>query len=748
MSESNILIEEWDVKKNAELGLEPQKLVLGSNKYAFWKCRLCGNEWRAQIQKRGVRGQGCPQCGKKKANSINSSAYKKKIEQQGSLADNYPQLVNEWDFEKNNITPTDVLSGSNLKVWWKCDVCKHNWETMIAKRTTRGQGCPKCGQNKMRESHERLILERIKKQGSVGSRFPELVCEWDNEKNDRTPYEYLPGSNVEVFWKCSKCGNEWKASINSRTNGVSCIKCGRIKSKETLLRNLIDEKGSLADNCPEIAIEWDYEKNIGLSPSDVMLNTNKSVWWLCKECGHSWKTAVSNRTNGRGCPKCSYIKHSISLSKPIIGINDLMSQAPNLAQELHPTKNDITAEQLARSSTKKVWWLGKCGHEWMATVGSRYSGGGCPICLKEFKVSYPEKAIFYYLKRYLPVEVKENYRPKWLNNKELDIYIPELSFAIEYDGYNWHKDSKLDQEKNVLCKINNINLLRIREEGSANINYNNVYYVNMKSEKDSELEDVIKYVFGYILRNYGVSAEYKIDLTNDRNEIYDLMEMNRKKNSLLYLYPHIAEKWHPTKNGRITPEYVNAHTHRKYWWICPLGHTYDMAVKHKTEKDAQCPICSNHRVLKGYNDLETKRPDVIPKWDFVKNDELQPSEVTVTSNIKVWWKCEKGHSYQRIISHQTTRESECPICSMRMLSKGINDLKTLYNDVALEWDYEMNGDANPEDFTPISKKRFNWKCMKCGKKWVTSISNRCVSGTGCPSCAKRRVWEQRKKKVK
>ena len=65
--ENSLLLEEWNVRKNEELGLDPSKLVIGSNKYAFWKCSICGNEWKAQIAKRGIRGQGCPICGKKKS---------------------------------------------------------------------------------------------------------------------------------------------------------------------------------------------------------------------------------------------------------------------------------------------------------------------------------------------------------------------------------------------------------------------------------------------------------------------------------------------------------------------------------------------------------------------------------------------------------------------------------------------------------------------------------------------------------
>ena len=54
---------------------------------------------------------------------------------------------------------------------------------------------------------------------------------------------------------------------------------------------------------PTLAKEWNYEKNSGLKPEDVMPNSSKKVWWKCQN-GHEWQATINNRSNGRGCPKC------------------------------------------------------------------------------------------------------------------------------------------------------------------------------------------------------------------------------------------------------------------------------------------------------------------------------------------------------------------------------------------------------------------------------------------------------------
>ena len=52
-------------------------------------------------------------------------------------------LYSQWNFEKNkDLDPSTLLSGSNKKVWWKCEK-GHEWEAVVSSRYN-GAGCPKC----------------------------------------------------------------------------------------------------------------------------------------------------------------------------------------------------------------------------------------------------------------------------------------------------------------------------------------------------------------------------------------------------------------------------------------------------------------------------------------------------------------------------------------------------------------------------------------------------------------------------
>ena len=62
--------------------------------------------------------------------------------------------------------------------------------------------------------------------------YPQLAEEWFAEKNGNlTPYMVSKCSNKVVWWKCKKCGYEWEASVNSRSNGSGCKKCGHERRK-------------------------------------------------------------------------------------------------------------------------------------------------------------------------------------------------------------------------------------------------------------------------------------------------------------------------------------------------------------------------------------------------------------------------------------------------------------------------------------------------------------------------------------
>ena len=208
-----------------------------------------------------------------------------------------------------------------------------------------------------------------------------------------------------------------------------------------------------------------------------------------------------------------------------------------------------------------------------------------------------------------------------------------------------------------------------------------------------------------------------------------------EETSLATEYPSIAKEWDAAKNVPLLPTQVISGTRRKVWWRCPKGHSWRAAVYSRTTLGTGCPVCTGRQALAGENDLATLYPDIAAQWDEEKNGVLHPNNVTAGSNRRVWWKCEKGHSYRAMIAQRVQRGDGCPYCANRKVLPGFNDLATAAPLVAKQWHASLNGALTPEMVTAGSHKKAWWRCSY-GHVWKATIYSRAgVQQCGCPVCA-------------
>lgn len=83
---------------------------------------------------------------------------------------------------------------------------------------------------------------------------------------------------------------------------------------------------TLSEAFPDLARQWDYERNNGLTPDDVTYGSNKIVWWKCLICGHSYQKKIANRT-APAKRKAESDKCPICLGRVIVpGFNSLKAK--------------------------------------------------------------------------------------------------------------------------------------------------------------------------------------------------------------------------------------------------------------------------------------------------------------------------------------------------------------------------------------------------------------------------------------
>jgi hypothetical protein len=213
-----------------------------------------------------------------------------------------------------------------------------------------------------------------------------------------------------------------------------------------------------------------------------------------------------------------------------------------------------------------------------------------------------------------------------------------------------------------------------------------------------------------------------------------------KSNCLQTLRPEIAKEWHPTKNGSINPSNIGIGSNKKVWWKCDKGddHEWD-AVVFTRAKGVGCPICSGKKAVKS-NCLATLNPELAKEWHPTKNGDLTPFEVTVGSNKKVWWKCNKvdDHEWDAPVSDRS-QGAGCSVCSGRTVVNS-NSLATLDPELAKEWHPTKNGTLTPYDVTIGSIKKVWWKCDKGDDhEWESKINNRTINNNGCSVCNNRTI---------
>ena len=719
------LLEEWDYEKNALIS-SPDEIAVCSNKKVWWKCAN-GHSWQATPNNR-TNGTGCPFCsGRSREKGIND------------LATTNPDLLSEWDYEKNKLicSPDNISAGSHKTVYWKCKN-GHSWKAEIRRRAE-GSNCPFC-------SNKRRLLGF----NDFATRYPELLSEWDYERNVVKPTELMPSSHKKVWWICSICGEKWQAELSNRTAGAGCPSCGRNKAAKG--RGTAAYKKSIAFLYPELLKEWDYEKNGREDPNTIYPGSTRKVWWICPKCNQHYQALVGSRVKGAACPICA--------GKVIAdGINDLETWCKEndrqyILDEWDYDKNTISPKEIAPFSSKRIWFMCKQGHSYSSALSNRTGSNrtGCPICRRK-GTSFQEQAFYYYLEKKYS-KVVNSYHDSWLGKFELDMYLPEIKIAVEYDGIAWHKSNQKDENdriKNKLCKENGVRLIRVRENGLPTLHDCECIIVENRSSQ--ALNKSIESLLALLGKKCDNSD---VDVDRDTAKIVERFDYRKKENSIASLYPELLKEWDYEKNGRVNPEYVNYGSVRKYWWKCSeCGNEYLMSPNYRTYQKQGCPICSKSKRIRSRiesklsdkGSLATNATRLLKEWDYEKNA-LPPDCYLMGSKQKVWWKCPVcGGNWQTKI-YQRTKENGtgCPYCSGRKVLQGVNDLATKYPNLVDEWMVEKNHGLHPTDYTSGSSQKILWTCRTCGNEWMTTIHERTM-GRGCPKCARKRVAQKQSKSV-
>ena len=285
-----------------------ESLSYGSGQKVWAICdkSLCGHHiWLVSIG--NLTTTGCPFCAHNKVCECDSIFTVKKV-------------MDIWDWEENKkhgLNPKEISKSSTKKIYCICNVhntCEfHKFTTTPASLTRskfKGNGCPYCDHMKVCPCD---AFPNIR---------PDIFEYFDKDNNEgKDPFSLSISSGKILNWKCKDhltCqGHKWRdniANMNAKKPENLCSYCSGYKTCPC---------DSFMNTCPELAKQYDKERNKHRSPYKIRAGSRKRLWWLCEK-GHSWKCRVGSRTKKHktGCPKCKVSKLEAKIREILLEVKD------------------------------------------------------------------------------------------------------------------------------------------------------------------------------------------------------------------------------------------------------------------------------------------------------------------------------------------------------------------------------------------------------------------------------------------
>lgn len=458
----------------------------------------------------------------------------------------------------------------------------------------------------------------------------------------------------------------------------------------------------------------------------------------------------------------------------------------------------LSPENTTIHSNKKVWWMCKNGHKWVAMVNDRSRGNGCPYCSGR-KV----------LKGFNDLEtVNTKLAQEWNYEKNYPLTPSEVSkcsgkkvWWICKNGHEW-EESITNRKKGNGCPYCSHHKLSTGETDLKTINPQLSKDFNYKKNYPLIPDKIFAY------------SNQKIWWTCNKGHEWEETPANRSAgkgcpycsgnrvligyNDLSTTNPILASEWNYDKNKSINPNNVSEHSNKIVWWICKYGHEWESSINNRSNGN-KCPICSSgnqtsfpeqamfyylNKVINVKNrekvfgkEIDIWMPDLNIGIEYNgsyyhKNEEKDNNKILFFKNygIKIITirdglenKVDKDvivHKYNdieyAIRAIFSVLNLDCPkidikndrikIYEKSSYYKNEKSLELVNPPLAKEWNYDRNGLLKPNMVAPNSSKKVWWICSKCKNEWESVIFSR-NRGCGCPKCKIQKIKESSSKKI-
>ncbi|WP_215701443.1 zinc-ribbon domain-containing protein [Clostridium sp. MCC353] len=633
------LLKEWDYIRNK--GMTPDNIRYTCCKRACWIRyeerfgKMWELRWETSVWNRTQNKSGCPYL---------TRPVKKLLSGFNDFQSMHPRLAAEWDDRKNSLSANQVPSGTQKKYWWKMTVEREgkeyelSWQASVQGRV-RGSGCPYLsgfaiypGFNDLKSTHPRLAAEYM-------------------ERNEERAEEISFGCNRKKWWKCSRCGHEWRCTPNARTNLKSgCPKCHEYAStsfcEQAVLfymkkafpgKKIVNRDVSLGYEIDvliydingkmlgiEYSGEWahaaakkkelDKKKRQQAKKDEILLFglTEDSSLAEISVCGREIRFPAKKKSNLHmndvlpvlfrevGQTLNLELRCEVSVEKDEYAVREQWSQA--LYEKSFGTRFPQLAEQFDKEHNGNLSPYGFLPFSAVEAVWCHTTQAGI---IHTWKASFAKRASgegcpFCAGKRILA------------GDNDFESLEPELLACWDFEKNRRHPSELTRYSHEPACWFHVVNGVRHEWEASLNTMVSN--------------------------RNIRKGGSSGCPVCSGKVIISGI-------NDLATTHKELLGEWDYGRNEKLSifPDKISYGYDKRVFWIHTVlkdgkefVHQWAASPNSRTNSHSGCPYCKNKAVLKGFNDLETIYPQIAGKWDHSKNQN-GPDSYTPGSSKSVYW---------------------------------------------------------------------------------------------------------------
>lgn len=208
-------------------------------------------------------------------------------------------------------------------------------------------------------------------------------------------------------------------------------------------------------------------------------------------------------------------------------------------------------------------------------------------------------------------------------------------------------------------------------------------------------------------------------------------------------FPELAPYWGKNKHD-IFNTYPLAYS-QPFNLVCDsCGIEYTKSYDSILKTGASCEVCVRRKShIKSVGSLRDNYPEVADMYDKAGNA-VSSSEISSNVGSIAKFYCDgkrgglKPHIFESpvysVVASYDKGSNGCPYCSNKRFQKGINDVKTLYPEIAECWDYELNADKPEDTWYKAINGRSYLICPRCGRHFAKDHDMFSKTGAYCGIC--------------